>query len=63
LDDRQIEKLMDLARQDGIFPLIRARGHFDWQSGLIVELLRKAPIFRVLSEIGRQPAFLRKFWS
>jgi flavin-dependent dehydrogenase len=63
LDDRQIEKLMDVARQDGVIPLVRARGHFDWQSGLLVELLRQAPIFRLFREIGRPPAFLKKFWS
>jgi digeranylgeranylglycerophospholipid reductase len=63
LDDRQIEKLMDVARQDGVIPLVRARGHFDWQSGLIVELLRKAPIFRIFREIGRPPALPKKFWS
>jgi len=63
LDDRQIEKLMDVARQDGVIPLIRARGHFDWQSGLLVELLRKAPIFRIFREIGRPPALFKKFWS
>ena len=63
LDDRQIEKLMDVARQDGVIPLVRARGHFDWQSGLLVELLRKAPIFRLFREIGGPPAFMKKFWS
>jgi digeranylgeranylglycerophospholipid reductase len=63
LDDGQIEKLMDILRQDGVIPLVRACGHFDWQSGLIVELLRKAPIFRIFHEIGRPPAFLKKFWS
>ncbi|MGD0782544.1 MAG: NAD(P)/FAD-dependent oxidoreductase [Candidatus Aminicenantales bacterium] len=63
LDDRQIEKLMDVARQDGVIPLVRARGHFDWQSGLIMELLRKAPVFRLFREIGRPPAFMKKFWS
>ena len=54
---------MDVARQDGVIPLIRARGHFDWQSGLLVELLRKAPIFRIFREIGRPPALFKKFWS
>jgi digeranylgeranylglycerophospholipid reductase len=63
LDDRQIEKLLDVARQDGVIPLIRAKGHFDWQSGLIVDLMRKAPVFRLFREIGRPPAFLKKFWS
>jgi digeranylgeranylglycerophospholipid reductase len=62
LDDRQIEKLLDLARQDGIIPLVRARGHFDWQSGLLVELLRTTPVFRLLREIGGPPALLKRFW-
>lgn len=63
LDDARLEKLMDVARQDGIMPLIRAKGHFDWQSGLIVDLLRKAPVFRLFHEIGRPPARLKKYWS
>jgi geranylgeranyl reductase family protein len=63
LDDARIEKLMDVARQDGIMPLIRAKGHFDWQSGLIVDLLRKAPVFRLFREIGRPPVRLKKYWS
>ena len=63
LNDGQIERLMDVARQDGVIPLIRAKGHFDWQSGLIVDLLRKAPVFRLIRELGRPPAFLKKFWA
>jgi digeranylgeranylglycerophospholipid reductase len=62
LDDRQIERLMDVARQDGVIPIVRAKGQFDWQSGLIVDLLRKTPVFRMFGEIGRSPAFLKKFW-
>ena len=54
---------MDLARRDGVIPLIRAKGHFDWQSGLILDLLRKAPVFRIFREVGRPPASLKKFWS
>ncbi len=63
LDDTRIEKLMDVARRDGVIPLIRAKGHFDWHSGLIIDLLRKAPVFRIFREVGRPPASLKKFWS
>ncbi|MDD8026460.1 MAG: NAD(P)/FAD-dependent oxidoreductase [Acidobacteriota bacterium] len=63
LDDERIEKLLDVARSDGVIPLIRAKGHFDWHSGLIVDLLRKAPVFRIFREVGLPPASLKKFWS
>jgi digeranylgeranylglycerophospholipid reductase len=63
LDDERIEKLMDVARRDGVIPLIRAKGHFDWHSGLIVDLLRKAPVFRIFREVGLPPASMKKFWS
>jgi len=63
LDDVHIEKLMDVARRDGIIPLIRAKGQFDWQSGLILDLLRKAPVFRIFREVGLPPAPLKGIWS
>lgn len=63
LDDARIEKLMDVARRDGVIPLIRAKGHFDWHSGLIIDLLRKAPVFRIFREVGCPPVSLKKFWS
>ncbi len=63
LDDAHIEKLMDVARRDGVIPLIRAKGDFDWQSGLILDLLRKAPIFRIFREVGLPPGPLKGIWS
>jgi flavin-dependent dehydrogenase len=63
LDDAHIEKLMDVARRDGVIPLIRAKGDFDWHSGLIGDLLRKAPIFRIFREVGLPPGPLKGLWS
>ncbi len=62
LDDSRIERLLDVARQDGVIPLIRAKGDFDWQSGLILDLLRKAPVFRLFREVPRIPSLVKKFW-
>ncbi len=44
LSDQDIEKLFQLARSNGVFPLIRDKGRFDWQVDLILELAKKAPI-------------------
>jgi len=44
LGDKEVEKLFQLAKSNGVFPLIRDRGKFDWQVDLILELAKKAPI-------------------
>ncbi|MBD3414629.1 MAG: geranylgeranyl reductase family protein [Candidatus Aminicenantes bacterium] len=44
LSDKELEKLFQLAKTNGVFPLIREKGHFDWQVDLIVELAKKAPV-------------------
>jgi len=49
--DKQIDRLFDLARTDGIVPHVQATGNFDWQSRLIVELARKVPPFSYFKEI------------
>jgi digeranylgeranylglycerophospholipid reductase len=39
LSDRQIDFLMDLAKRDGVMPLIE-KSHFDWHKDIISHLLR-----------------------
>ncbi len=40
LTDQQIESLFTLARVDGIFPLIKEKGNFDWHSDLLFTLFK-----------------------
>ncbi len=56
--DKQIDRLFDLARTDGIVPHVQATGNFDWQSRLIVELARKVPPFSYFKEIRDKLAVL-----
>jgi digeranylgeranylglycerophospholipid reductase len=44
LTDTQIEKLFQIAQTDGIIPLIREKGNFDWHSELILALIKKVPL-------------------
>lgn len=44
LSDKEIEKLFQLAKSNGVFPLIRNKGVFDWQGDLILELAKKASV-------------------
>jgi digeranylgeranylglycerophospholipid reductase len=52
--DNQIERLFDLARTDGIIPLMQSEGRFDWQSGLILDLARKVPPLRAFGGIRKK---------
>jgi geranylgeranyl reductase family protein len=56
LDDADIERIFRIAQDDGIIPLIQEKGDFDWQSDLILALLRKASLFKILGGVGK--AFL-----
>ena len=44
LSDSQIESMFQLAKSDGILPLIKEKGKFDWHSDLILDLAKKAPV-------------------
>jgi geranylgeranyl reductase family protein len=57
LKDHQVEKIFQFARKDGVIPLIREKGDFDWHSDLIVALLKRLPIFRF---IKRPKKFMSK---
>jgi flavin-dependent dehydrogenase len=44
LSDSQIENMFQIAKSDGVIPLLRSKGNFDWQSEVIMALAKKAPI-------------------
>jgi geranylgeranyl reductase family protein len=46
LSDGQIEGLFQLAKNDGIIPIIRETADFDWHSGLITALLERLSFMR-----------------
>ena len=49
LSDMQIESMFQLAKSDGVLPLIKERGNFDWHSDLILALAKKAPVRSIQS--------------
>jgi digeranylgeranylglycerophospholipid reductase len=51
LSDGRIESLFQLARVDGIVPIIRDRADFDWHSGLIFALLQRLSFIRFFREV------------
>ena len=44
LSDAQIERIFQIAKSDGIIPLIREKGNFDWHSELIFSLMKTVPL-------------------
>jgi geranylgeranyl reductase family protein len=54
LSDRRIESLFELARTDGIVPIIRERADFDRHSGLIFALLNRLSFLRAFREAGER---------
>ena len=61
--DKQIDRLFDLARTDGIVPHVQATGSFDWQSQLIVDLAQKVPPFSYFKDIRDKLAVLETHGS
>jgi len=51
LSDGRIESLFQLARTDGIVPIIRERADFDWHSGLIFALLQRLSFMRFFRHV------------
>jgi len=45
LSDIQIERMFQIAQSDGILPLIREKGKFDWHSELILALMKRMPFW------------------
>jgi len=61
--DAQIERLFDLVKTDGIIPLVQAKGQFDWQSGLLIELAKKVPPLSYFSDIRKKLDLFDRFLS
>jgi digeranylgeranylglycerophospholipid reductase len=51
LSDGRIESLFQLARTDGIVPIIREKADFDWHSGLIFALLHRLSFMRFFRDV------------
>ncbi len=51
LSDGRIESLFQLARTDGIVPIIRENADFDWHSGLIFALLQRLSFMRFFRDV------------
>jgi geranylgeranyl reductase family protein len=47
-NDKQLEKLFKKAQTDGVIPLIREKGSFDWHSELILLLMKRIPFWEIL---------------
>jgi flavin-dependent dehydrogenase len=60
MSDRHVEKLFELAQTDGIIPFIQEKANFDWQSNLILDLMTKAPVFRILHGILKSPSVFKR---
>lgn len=54
LDDRAVRAVLELARVDGLIPLLRNTGNFNWHRNAILALLRHG---------GFRRAVLSSFWS
>ena len=54
LDDRAVRALIDLARVDGLIPLLQDHGDFNWHRRAVIALLRHR---------GFRRAVLSSFWS
>ncbi len=55
VSDARLERLFDLARNDGMIPIVREKGNFDWHSGLILALIRRLPLSLLGQWFRRRP--------
>jgi geranylgeranyl reductase family protein len=51
LTDAQMEKIFYLAQTDGIIPIIREKGDFDWHGDLILALIKRLSFMKVFRGI------------
>ena len=49
LSDSQVENMFQIALTDGVIPLMKKKGNFDWQSEIILALAKKAPFKSIQS--------------
>jgi geranylgeranyl reductase family protein len=62
LDDEDVSRLFEIARDNGVFPLVQQKGNFDWHSQLILNLIRHLshhprhlpPIFQISWEVWKK---------
>lgn len=57
LTDLQVERMFQIAQNDGIIPLVKDKGNFDWHSGFILTLIKKLPFFKIFREIPEKLGF------
>lgn len=50
LKDSQIEKIFQIAQNNGVIPMIREKGNFDWHSDLVISLLKHLPFSKFLNK-------------
>ncbi|MGB8951134.1 MAG: NAD(P)/FAD-dependent oxidoreductase [Candidatus Aminicenantales bacterium] len=62
LSEIQIERLFEIAKCDGIIPLIREKGNFDWQSQLILDLVKKTSFFGALKQARKKFHLTEKYF-
>lgn len=48
MNDSQIEKMFEIANTDGLIPLIKEKGDFNWHSELIFAILKRTPFLKIL---------------
>ena len=47
-NDAQLEKMFQVAQNDGVIPLIKEKGNFDWHRELVLTLMRKIPFVQLI---------------
>jgi len=60
LSDFQIERMFQIAKNDGIIPLIKAKGDFDRHSELILSLMKRMPYWQIFRSQLRKSAGRKK---
>ena len=55
LTDAQMERIFYLAQTDGIIPIIREKGDFDWHGDLILALVKRLSFMRVFRGTPEKP--------
>ncbi len=55
LTDAQMERIFYLAQTDGIIPIIREKGDFDWHGDLILALVKRLSFMKVFRGVSHGP--------
>lgn len=54
LSDNQIEKIFKFIQSDGIIPIVKERGNFDWHSDLLLLLMKRIPFLQIFKSRSRE---------